>query len=536
MVMCGFVASTGSEIVPEEKITQEFAKIVHRGPDSTVMKKLHRPSSMMLFHRLAIMGPGQAGDQPLETPRGTVVCNGEIYNYPALKKHCSHHSFRGNSDCEVILPLFETWGIEKLCRNLDGEFALVVYDKENDEFLAARDAVGIRPLFYGTDSSGQYFFASEAKAIHELCTQVLPFPPGHYWSESRGFVPYKNVTHKPVTGRGQVTGEENALAGINELLTAAVAKRLQSDAPIGFLLSGGLDSSLICAIASDLLPRPVTTFAVGIDENPIDAKYAREVADFIGSDHREYLFSFEDVLEALPRVIYHLETYDITTVRASIGMYLLCRHIKQTTDIKVLLTGEVSDELFGYKYTDFAPSPQAFQEEAVRRVEELHLYDVLRCDRCISAHSLEARVPFGDHDFASFVFNIHPQLKMNREGVGKALLRKAFIRDGLLPYHILYREKAAFSDAVGHAMVDRLKAHAEKKYSKAQLMEAKLRFPHCPPSTPEALLYREIFEEFFPGRAASWLPQFWMPNREWEHCDVDDPSARALPNYGTSGA
>ena len=285
---------------------------------------------------------------------------------------------------------------------------------------------------------------------------------------------------------------------------------------------------------------PITTFSVGIDKNPIDIKYARQVADFLKSDHHEYLFSFKEVLKELPNVIYHLESYDVTTTRASIGMYLLCKYIKQNTNTIVLLTGEVSDELFGYKYTDFAPSPQAFQEESQKRIKELHLYDALRCDRCISAHSLEARVPFGDIEFASFVYNIHPELKMNRNGIGKSLLREAFNlgvthnQMPILPHNILFREKAAFSDAVGHALVDQLKDYAEKKYSKSDILRARLKFPHCSPLTKEALLYREIFEDFFPNRG-ELIKTFWMPNQEWSNCLVDDPSARCLPNYGASG-
>ena len=527
--MCGFVVKCRSKI-PVEKVVREFQKIDHRGPDSTVIDYPLSDSSM-LFHRLAIMELGSEGNQPFATSAGMAVCNGEIYNYPKLKEHCTGHEFSGGSDCEVILPLFEQWGMEKLCLNLDAEFALVLYDKKRDQFMAARDAIGIRPLFYGTDEEGKYFFASEAKALHQICQQVSPFPPGHYWSEYQGFVSYKDITQAAFQGEGN---RKQALIGIRKHLTWAVSKRLQSDAPIGFLLSGGLDSSLICAIADNLLPRPITTFAVGIDENPIDTKYAREVANFIGSDHREYLFSFAEALVALPRVIYHLESYDITTIRASIGMYLLCQYIGKSSDIKVLLTGEVSDELFGYKYTDFAPSPAAFQQESQKRMRELHLYDVLRCDRCISAHAMEARVPFGDHDFASFVFHIAPELKMNRNGVGKSLLREAFAKDRLLPQHILFREKAALSDALGHALVDRLKAHAEKKYSSTDLDRAATCFTHCPPPTKEALLYREVFEQFFPGRA-DLIKGFWMPNREWDNCNVDDPSARALPNYESSG-
>jgi asparagine synthase (glutamine-hydrolysing) len=259
----------------------------------------------------------------------------------------------------------------------------------------------------------------------------------------------------------------------------------------------------------------------------------------IGSEHHEYLFSREEMEAHLSELVDQLETWDITTIRASMGMSLLCRYIRAHTDVKVLLTGEVSDELFGYKYTDFAPSPEAFQEEAVKRVSELYVYDILRADRCISMHGLEARVPFSDPELVSYVMALDPALKMNRYGIGKYLLRAAFMEDEqgqpYLPEHILYREKAAFSDAVGHSMVDYLKESAALRYGEEELARASERFPHAPPFTPESLWYRELFESHHPGRA-ELIPAFWMPNASWEGCAVSDPSARALSNYGASGS
>ncbi len=535
--MCGFVVNTGTT-TRQSKLIKEFQKLLHRGPDSSVIKHPYQDTSM-LFHRLEVRGLSETGNQPFDTDFAMLVCNGEIYNNETLKqKHCADYNFIGTSDCEVLLPLFKKWGIHQLCLEIDAEFAFVLYDKITNEFFAARDPIGIRPLFYGTDQKGEFLFSSEAKALHKICKDIKPFPPGHYWSQKQGFVCYLDITQE--TSQKIETNRQEALIKIKKYLIEAVEKRLESEVPVGFLLSGGLDSSLICAIANELLPGPITTFAVGIDKNPIDIKYARQVADFLKSDHHEYLFSFEEVLKELPNVIYNLESYDVTTIRASIGMYLLCKYIRQNTDTVVLLTGEVSDELFGYKYTDFAPSPLAFQMESQKRIKELYMYDVLRCDRCISAHSLEARVPFGDIKFASFIYNLHPEMKMNRNGVGKSLLREAFSlgvgqnQIPVLPHNILFREKAAFSDAVGHALVDQLKAYAEKKYSKADLLKAQLKFPHCPPLTEEALLYREIFENFFPNRS-QLIKAFWMPNQEWSNCQVGDPSARCLPNYGASG-
>ena len=265
----------------------------------------------------------------------------------------------------------------------------------------------------------------------------------------------------------------------------------------------------------------------------IDLKYAREVADYIHSDHTEIIITEDDVLENLETVIQLLGTFDITTIRASMGMYLICKAIRAQTDIRVLLTGEISDELFGYKYTDFAPSAEAFQQEAEKRVRELHMYDVLRADRCISVNGLEARVPFGDLDFVRYVMAIDPEMKRNKYQKGKYLLRHAFEGD-YLPLSILYREKAAFSDAVGHSMVDHLKAYAETQYTDDELRLRAARYTHARPFTKESLLYREIFEKYYPGQA-EMIAGFWMPNRAWAGCDVDDPSARVLSNYGASG-
>ena len=311
-------------------------------------------------------------------------------------------------------------------------------------------------------------------------------------------------------------------------------KRLIADAKTGFLLSGGLDSSLVCAIAAKKIREPIRTFAIGMREDAIDLKYARQVAEYIGSAHTEIFMTPDEVLSSLDKVIRLLGTYDITTIRASIGMYLVCKAIHEQTDIRVILTGEISDELFGYKYTDFAPDAQAFQEESRKRIRELHMYDVLRADRCISVNSLEARVPFGDLDFVKYVMTVDPELKRNTYGKGKYLLRHAFEQGDYLPDTILWREKAAFSDAVGHSMVDDLKEYAESRYTDEEFESRCGRYSYARPFTKESLLYREIFEAYYPGQA-EMIAGFWMPNREWEGCNVLDPSARVLSNYGDSG-
>jgi asparagine synthase (glutamine-hydrolysing) len=528
--MCGFVVVEElSNSFGDFKLNSE--KLHHRGPDDNQLVKF--PKGQIGFHRLAIMDLSDHGRQPFKSDLSNLlVCNGEIYNYLSLKDKCSNHQFISHSDCEVLLPLYELWGIERLVKALDAEYALVIWDNKSQKLIAARDPMGIRPLFYGKRKDGSMAFASEVKALHEFCEKITPFPPGHFY-DGENFHSYLDLAH---VEKFLKLGTDEILKGIQTRLECAVEKRLQSDAEVGFLLSGGLDSSLVCAIAQKLNPkRPIRTFSIGMTDDAIDSKYAQDVATFIGANHTNVTMTTEDVLDALKDVIYHLESWDITTVRASIGMYLVCKYIHKNTNIKVLLSGEVSDELFGYKYTDFAPSPMEFQKEAEKRIRELYLYDVLRADRCISAHSLEARVPFSDSDFVQFVMSIDPKLKMNTTGIGKFLLREAFKDAAILPDHILWREKAAFSDAVGHSMVDELKAYAEKIYSENDVKEAVKKYLYKTPFTKESLLYRDIFESFYPNRA-ELIIDYWMPNQTWENCKVSDPSARVLPNYGKSGA
>ena len=413
---------------------------------------------------------------------------------------------------------------------LDAEFACILYDAKRDSFIAARDPIGIRPLYYAYDAQGTIVFASEPKNLVFLGSEIKPFPPGHYYQDGE-FVCYCDIAAVSAYHSHDL---ETVCGNIREKLIAGVQKRLVADAKVGFLLSGGLDSSLVCAIAAKESSTPIKTFAIGMSGDAIDLKYARQVADFIGSDHTEVIISKDTVLDALETVVELLGTFDITTIRASIGMYLVCKYIHENTDIRVLLTGEISDELFGYKYTDFAPSAQAFQQEAQKRVRELHMYDVLRADRCISVNSLEARVPFGDLDFVKYVMAIDPGRKLNIYGKGKYLLRHAFEGLGYLPDEILWREKAAFSDAVGHSMVDHLKEFAEEQYTRQAFEDGHRKYVHAQPFTKESLLYREIFEKYYPGQS-QMVVDFWMPNKTWAGCDVTDPSARVLSNYGDSG-
>ena len=577
--MCSILAYCSGQADPQI-VSEMLARTISRGPDDSRIMKTG--NGYLGFNRLSIMGLTPEGMQPFVLNGNAVVCNGELYGFrkmrEALKKR--GYSFKSDSDCEILLPMYREFGTE-MFRLLDAEFALVLYDGQSQKYIAARDPVGIRPLYYGQDESGAWVFSSEPKSLVGVCDRIMPFPPGHYavidaagTKETHGAE--ETGSH---TGTKQHRADRTADAKkshadakrhstadtcaeqhmelheyrriwkaervctddlqtiavqIREKLLAGIEKRLDADAPVGFLLSGGLDSSLVCGAAAKLLDKPLQTFSIGMDLDAIDLKYARKVADYIGSDHHEVIMTRDDVIEALEPVIHALGTWDITTVRASIGMYLVCKWIHENTDIRVILTGEISDEIFGYKYTDFAPDAAAFQEESEKRIREIHMYDVLRADRCISVHSLEARVPFGDLDFLSYCMAVDPEKKLNTYGIGKYLLRHAFEQDDLIPREILMREKAAFSDAVGHSMRRDLMDYAESLYPDEEYETKRQGYTHAMPFTKESLLYREIFEKYYPGQA-QMVADFWMPNRSWEGCDVNDPSASVLSNYGASG-
>ena len=361
-------------------------------------------------------------------------CNGEIYGFERFRSELKGkgYTFKSDSDCEVLLPLYKEYGC-KMFSLLDAEFACIIYDGKKNKLIAARDPIGIRPLYYGiSKETGKYIFGSEPKIILDFVQEVFPFPPGHYYDNGQ-FIRYANLTEV----EAKHFSFDEVIKNIHDKLEMGVIKRLDADAPIGFLLSGGLDSSLVCSIAQKQLKKPIETFAIGMKKDAIDLKYAKEVADYLHTNHHEVIITKEEVIQSLETVIKILGTYDITTIRASMGMYLICKAIHEHTNIRVLLTGEISDELFGYKYTDFAPTPEEFQKEAKKRIDEIHMYDVLRADRCISVNSLEARVPFGDLDFVKYVMEIDPKLKMNTYHKGKYLLRKAFEGD-YLPNDILY--------------------------------------------------------------------------------------------------
>ncbi|MGN8818003.1 asparagine synthase (glutamine-hydrolyzing) [Oribacterium sp. HCP28S3_H8] len=557
--MCSIIGFCDSR-AEYEVVSKALAITKSRGPDDT--RIVDTGSGYLGFNRLAIMGLTASGMQPFERDGSYVVCNGEIYDFRPIRKKLmdAGYTFKSESDCEILLPLWKELGTA-MFDILDAEYALIIYDKNTDSYIAARDPIGIRPLYYGyahassahasaaplpedgvvpdpdttytpmVRPDGSYLvFASEPKNLIGICDKIYPFPPGHYYKDGR-FVCYRDMSKRQVYHHDSM---EEISRNIHDLLISGVRKRLDSDTPVGFLLSGGLDSSLVCAISASLLDKPIETYAIGMDIDAIDLKYAREVADFIHANHHEVIISRNDVVNAVDDVIRILGTYDITTIRASIGMYLVCKAIHEQSDIRVLLTGEISDELFGYKYTDFAPNSEEFQREAEKRIRELHMYDVLRADRCISVNSLEARVPFGDLEFVKYVMGIDPEKKMNHYNKGKYLLRHAFEEDKILPYDILMREKAAFSDAVGHSLKDDLEAYASSRYTDEEFEERRKKYTHAQPFTKESLFYRETFEKYYPGQS-QMVVDFWMPNKNWKGCSVNDPSARVLSNYGDSG-
>lgn len=503
------------------------SKISYRGPDITCIKEVGDYN--FIFHRLSIVDTSNHGNQPFENNKWILVCNGEIFNHKQIRQDNPGYHYISHSDCETILPLLEKHSLSEICNILDGEFAFVAYDKNKQSLVAGRDPMGIRPLFYGYTEDQQIAFSSEIKDLTDFCQKVEPVLPGHYF-DGKEFKPYMELHTLTNNSHNYM---EQIYTNIRNLLTSAVVKRLDADVPIGYLLSGGLDSSLVCAIAQEHTSKPITTFAIGLDYKPIDLKYAKQMADHLHTDHHEVIFTAKDIKENLRNIIWHTETWDVTTIRASIPMFLLCKYIRENTSVRVVLSGEVSDELFGYKYTDYAPDAAEFQKESQKRIRELFMYDVLRADRCIAANSLEARVPFSDKYFVEYVMNIDAQIKLNSYNCGKYLLRKAFDGTDYLPSEILWRDKAAFSDAVGHGLAECLIEMAEAKYSDSDFAEKVVAYKENPPLTKEGLMYREIFNEMFANQDHV-ITGYWLPNQEWPNCNITDPSARHLPNYGAS--
>ena len=490
---------------------QDFDKLQHRGPEHSILNKYNQ--YWVGFHRLKINDLGHSGDQPFIIDNVLLICNGEIYNHKELEK-AYKFEMKSKSDCEIILRMYLKYGIEQTLVSLDGVFAFVIIDMRNEDVIVARDPIGVRPLFIGDNGKA---FASEMKSTK--CKKIEQFKPGHFWKNGI----YGKFWNTRLPKKINDLGIDKILDGLRNRLIKAVVKRIQNaERPVGFLLSGGLDSSLVCAIASQVVEGKINTYSIGL-EGSEDLKYARIVSEFIGSDHTEIRFTVGDGLNAVPEVIKCIESYDVTTVRASVPMWLLSKYIKESTRIRVLLSGEGSDEFGGYLYFNNAPSEEAFQEESFRLLDELHFTDVLRADRCTAGHGLELRVPFLDIQFMAYFLGIDVKYRMANNGIEKYFLRRAFA--GWLPDKVLWRKKDAFSDAVGKEWRNSLisKGQALFQASGEEMKEWK----HCPPVSGEGWWYRKEFEKHYSGQGEI-IPHYWMP--KWQG-DVSDPSATVLKVY-----
>lgn len=515
--MCGIFACLYASRSPEY-YHAGHQSIQHRGPDASVLVQ-HGPH-VLGFHRLAINDLSDKGNQPLvhpENPQLRLICNGEIYNHRELQK-IYNFKLQSHSDCEIILHLYQRFGIERTLHELDGYFAFVLLDGE--DVYMARDTIGVRSMYIGY-ADAEIYVASELKAIHPYAEHVDYFPPGQYWSSlSKTFTVYDTIAVS------RIIGDEYSIVmkHTRDLLTDAVRKRVQNtERPLGCFLSGGLDSSIITALVCSLSPTPVHTFSIGM-AGSVDLYYAQMVAEHLHTIHHEVVVTEEDMLNAIPDVIRQIETYDTTTVRASTPMYLLSKYIVKNTDIRVILSGEGSDELSGsYAYFKKAPTAHQAYEESVRLTSELQYFDVLRCDKSTAGNGLEVRVPFLDKDFVSYYLHINPEYKWfpNYE-CEKYLLRESFA--SYLPDEVLWRTKEAFSDGVSQqkrSWYTIIQEHVDR------LMLPIVHYETNPPQMKESLWYRILFDEAYPDRS-SILPYYWLP--KW--CgDVKDPSARTLDIY-----
>ena len=548
--MCGIVCALDikqeSELL-RPKVLEMSKKVRHRGPD---WSGIHCGKNVLLAHeRLAIVDP-QSGNQPIFSSDRKLIlaANGEIYNHRDLKHNLeSKYDFQTNSDCEIILALYKEKGVDFL-DDLNGIFGFVLYDENKESYLIARDHMGIIPLYMGWDKFGTFYVASELKALEGICNKIEIFPPGHYLS---------STDSKPVKWYNRdwmeydaVCDNETDFDTLQDALEQAVHRQLMSDVPYGVLLSGGLDSSITSALAKKYSKNRIESddqkaawypqlhsFAVGLIGSP-DLKAAKLVADHIGSIHHEVTFTVQEGLDAIKDVIFHLETYDVTTVRASTPMYLMARVIK-SMGIKMVLSGEGADEIFGgYLYFHKAPNPKEFHKETVRKLEKLYQYDCLRANKSLAAWGIEGRVPFLDKEFMDVAMRINPKDKMiNKDRMEKWVLRKSF--ENYLPDSVAWRQKEQFSDGVGYDWIDSLKELVNKEVSDAMFKNAKFTFPFQTPMSKEEYYYRSIFESHFPSEtAAKTVPS--VPSiacstpiaLEWDKSfkNMNDPSGRSISN------
>lgn len=558
--MCGIVGIFNIQDQRPELRQQALAmsrRIRHRGPD---WSGIYCGGSAILCHeRLSIVDP-ESGRQPLFSPdrQQVLAVNGEIYNHQDIRTQFKDYAFQTESDCEVILTLYRQWkaegasadAIPSLIERLSGIFAFALYDTTDDSFLIARDPIGVIPLYIGYDADGKVLVASELKALEGCCDRYEPFLPGHYyWSKAPGVKPYYHRSWQDSVTDGHASGTyEQAVKDVRESLMAAVRRQLMSDVPYGVLLSGGLDSSVISAIAEVYAENRIEnggetrawwprlhSFAVGLKGAPDLAK-ARLVADHIGTVHHEINYTIQEGLDAIRDVIYFIETYDVTTVRASTPMYLLARVIK-SMGIKMVLSGEGADEIFGgYLYFHKAPSAEEFHRETVRKISKLYLYDCLRANKSLSAWGVEGRVPFLDKEFMEVAMNLDPAWKMcPGQAVEKRIVREAF--SDMLPEEVAWRQKEQFSDGVGYSWIDMLKQVTAAAVTDEQMAHAAERFPINPPQNKEEYYYRSIFAEHFPSdsaaRSVPSVPSVACSTAEalaWDSSfkNLNDPSGRAV--------
>ena len=527
--MCGIFSYKGKTYTWDE-MDEAFGLIGYRGPDNTHYNTV-ADDVLFAFHRLSIMGTTEAGNQPMKHPQDeslTLICNGEIYNYKDLAERYDFNLKTG-SDCEIILHLYQKLGIERTIKELDGVFMFVLHDASSEQLFASRDPIGVRPGFIGMKED-ELFIASEAKPLVQLCETVLPFPPGTWWCSDTPKTFNNYFTHNDAIIREK--DEDSICKRIRILLTNAVKKRLMAEREIGCLLSGGLDSSLITSLVSRYNNgQKLNTFSIGMPGS-VDLEYAQIVADFLGTEHHQIEISEKDFLEAIETVIYNIESYDTTTVRASVGNYLVSKFIAENSNCKVIFNGDGADEVCcGYVYLKNAPTSEALQKESEKLVKEIYYFDVLRSDRSISSNGLEPRTPFLDKAFVKYYLSIPAELKMfdGTKRLEKYLLRKAFDSQGLLPDEALWRRKCAFSDGVSsqnkswHHIIQ---AFVDQRISDDEFIRERKIYKHCMPQLKESYYYRKIFEQYF-GKNEQLIPHFWMP--KW--VKTNDPSARELTGY-----
>ncbi len=527
--MCGIFSYNG-RTYKWSALHEAVDLISYRGPDNSHHETIG-DDVLFAFHRLAIMGTSESGDQPMKHPQDeslTLICNGEIYNYKDLAKKYNFDLTTG-SDCEIILYMYREFGIDKTINELDGVFMFVLHDASSNQLFASRDPMGVRPGFMGKKEE-EIFIASEAKPLIQFCDEVWPFRPGTWWCSKA-----PETFNRYFTYNGSMIkekDEDTICKQIKVLLTNAVKKRLMAEREIGCLLSGGLDSSLITSLVSKYnQDKQLNTFSIGMPGS-IDLEYAQTVANFLNTKHHQIEISEKEFLSAIETVIYNIESYDTTTVRASVGNYLVSKYISENTDCKVIFNGDGSDEVCcGYIYLKNAPSMKELQSESERLIKEIHYFDVLRSDRSISSNGLEARTPFLDKEFVTYYLSIPADLKKfdGEKRLEKHLLRKAFDHQGFLPDEVLWRRKCAFSDGVSsqkrswHRIIQNF---VDQLISDQEFFREKDSFKHCVPQLKESYYYRKIFESFF-GRHEKLIPHFWMP--KW--VNTNDPSARELNGY-----